>query len=42
VSKDILKTIFLKGFRDDCLDMLNMIEKGDIYKESYEDIVNFC
>ena len=40
MSKDILKTILLKGVRDDCLDMLNMLGKGDISKESYEDIVN--
>jgi hypothetical protein len=42
VSKDILKTILLKGVREDCLDMLNMLGKGDIYKESYEDIVDLC
>jgi hypothetical protein len=42
VSKDILKNVFLKGVRDDCLDMLNMLVKGDIFKESYEDIVNIC
>jgi hypothetical protein len=42
VSKDILKTILLKGVRDDCLDMLNMLGKGDISKESYDDIVNLC
>jgi hypothetical protein len=35
-----MKTILLKGVRDDCLDMLNMIGKGDISKESYEYIVN--
>ena len=40
VSKDILKTILLKGVRDDCLDMLNMLGKGDISKESYDEIVN--
>ena len=40
VSKDILKTILLKGVRDDCLDILNMLGKGDISKESYENIVN--
>jgi hypothetical protein len=40
VSKDILKTILLKGVRDDCLDMLNILGKGDISKESYDDIVN--
>jgi hypothetical protein len=32
VSKDILKTILLKGVRDDCLDMVNMLGKGDISK----------
>ena len=37
-----MKTILLKGVRDDCLDMLNMLGKGDISKESYEDIVNLC
>ena len=42
VSKDILKTILLKGVRDDCLDMLNMLGKGDIYKESYDEIVDLC
>jgi hypothetical protein len=42
VSKDILKTILLKGVRDDYLDMLNILGKGDISKESYEYIVNLC
>jgi hypothetical protein len=42
VSKDILKTILLKGVRDECLDMLNMLGKGDISKESYDDIINLC
>jgi len=32
----------LKGVRDDCLDMLNMLGKGDISKESYDEIVNLC
>jgi hypothetical protein len=36
VSKDILKTILLKGVRDDSLDMLNMLGKRDISKESYD------
>jgi hypothetical protein len=42
VSKDILKTILLKGVREDCLDILNMLGKGNISKESYEDIVDLC
>jgi hypothetical protein len=40
VSKDILKTILLKGVREHYLDMLNMLGKGDISKESYDDIVD--
>jgi hypothetical protein len=32
VSKDILKTILLKGVRNDCLDMLNMLGKGTYLK----------
>jgi hypothetical protein len=42
VSKYIIKIILLKGVRDDCLDMLNMLGKGDISKESYDQIVNLC
>jgi hypothetical protein len=42
VSKYILKSILLKGVRDDCLDMFNMLGKGDISKESYDEIVNLC
>jgi hypothetical protein len=42
VSKDILKTILLKGVRDDYLDMLNMLGKWGISKESYDEIVNLC
>ena len=42
VSKDILKTILLKGVRDDYLDILNILGKGDISKELYDEIVNLC
>eukprot|EP00253_Pinus_taeda_P016598 PITA_16598 len=42
MSKDILKTILLKGVRDDCLDMLNMLGKGDISKELFDEIINLC
>ena len=42
MSKDILKTILLKGVRDDCLDMLNMLGKGDISKEPFDEIINLC
>ena len=42
MSKDILKSILIRRVRDDCLDMLNMLGKGDISKESYDEIINLC
>ena len=32
---EVLKIILLHGSRDDCLDMLNLLGKGDISKESF-------
>ena len=39
---DVLKIILLRGIRDDCLDMLNLLGKGDISKESFENIIELC
>ena len=36
---DVLKIILLCGIRNDCLDMLNLLGKGDISKESFEKII---
>ena len=36
---DVLKIILLHGIRDDFLDMLNLLGKGDISKDSFEKIV---
>ena len=38
----MLKIILLHGIRDDCLDMLNLLGKGDIFKEYFEKIVELC
>ena len=38
----VLKIILLSGIRDDFLDMLNLLGKGDISKESFEKIVELC
>ena len=40
MGKDVLKIILLHGIREDYLDMLNLLGKGDISKEPFEDIVN--
>ena len=42
LEKDALKTILLRPMRDDCLDMLNTMGKGDISKALYDDIILFC
>jgi len=39
---DVLKIILLCGIRDDFLDMLNLLGKGDISKESFENIIELC
>ena len=39
---DVLKIIFLRGIRDDFLDMLNLLGKGDISKEPFGNIVELC
>ena len=39
---DVLKIILLHGIREDFLDMLNLLGKEDISKESFEKIVELC
>ena len=38
----VLKIILLCGIRDDFLDILNLLEKGDISKQSFEKIIELC
>ena len=35
LDPDIIKTILLRGIRDEHLDVFNLLGKGDISKESY-------
>ena len=39
---DVLKIILLHGIRDDFLDIINLLGKGDISKESFKKIVELC
>ena len=39
---DVLKIILVRNIRDDFLDMLNLLGKGDISKESFEKIMELC
>lgn len=31
LEKEILKTLLLKGIKDECLEILNLIGKGDVF-----------
>ena len=42
IGLDVLKIILLHGIRDGCLDMLNLLGKGDISNEPFEKIVELC
>ena len=42
IGRDVLKIILLGGIREDCIDMLNFLGKGDISKEYFDHIVDLC
>ena len=42
MEKDVFKIILLHGIREDFLDMLDLLGKGDISKEILEKIVDLC
>ena len=39
LAPEILKPTFLRGIRDDCLEHLNLLGKGDISQELLEEIM---
>jgi hypothetical protein len=42
LDKDILKIIFLRALREDSLELLNMVGKGDISKSDFDTICELC
>ena len=42
LSKDVLKAIMLKGMKEEWVEMLNIIGKGDSYQEEYDEIISLC
>ena len=42
LDHEILKTIFIRGMRDDFLDTLNLLGKGDISQEPFAEIIKLC
>ena len=39
---EVLKATLIKGMKDEWVETLNLMGKGDIYQETYEDIVLLC
>lgn len=37
-----IRTIFLKGLREECIDTLNLLSVCDIYKKPFADIAKLC
>ena len=42
LTSDIIRTIFLKGIRDEYLDILNVMGKGDIFYLPFDGIIKLC
>ena len=42
LDNEILKVILLQSFREDSMELLNILGKGEISKETFEGICNFC
>ena len=42
LDKGILKVILLRSFREDSMELLNIVGKGDISKETFEGICDLC
>ena len=42
LSKDILKAAMIKGMKEEWFKTLNIMGKGDIYLEGYDDIIALC
>ena len=42
MGKYVLKIILLRGIREDFINMLNFLDKGDISNELFENIVDLC
>jgi len=42
MAKETLKTLLLKGIRDESLELLNMIGTGDVFHLPYDDVCELC
>ena len=42
LEKEILKTLIHKGIKEEFLELLNLIGKGDVFQLSYDDVCELC
>jgi len=42
LEKEILKTLLLKGIKDEFLELLNLIGKCNVFQLSYDDVCELC
>ena len=39
---NVLKTTLIRGMKEQWIETLNIMGKGDIYQENFADIINLC
>jgi len=42
LDENTIKIVFLKGLRADCIETLNLLSGGDIYKKPFAEVVELC
>jgi hypothetical protein len=38
----VVRTVFLKGIRDDCIEVLNLLSSGDVHQNPFAEIADYC
>jgi hypothetical protein len=38
----VVRIVFLKGLRDDCIEVLNLLSSGDVHQKPFVEIVDYC
>jgi hypothetical protein len=42
LTGEVLKATLIKGMKDEWVETLNLMGKGDIYQETYDNIIQLC
>jgi hypothetical protein len=38
----VVRIVFLKGLRDDCIEVLNLLSSGDVHQKPFSEIADYC